>query len=114
MGSTNQYTVLNDEYALVRYRSRTQVCELLSLLCGGNATRPSSGSRSLCIMRLPLLATFVVPVLSVCARVNTAQSNGWLDRDQVTKRFSLQLDVIGKWVPFTTVKLPGQAYGGEH
>ena len=67
--------------------------------------RRSSGSRSLCIMRLPLLATFVVPVLSVCARVNTAQSNGWLDRDQVTKRFSLQLDVIGKWVPFTTVKI---------
>ena len=67
-------------------------------------------------MRLPLLATFVVPVLSVCARVNTAQSNGWLDRDQVTKRFSLQLDVIGKWVPFTTVKItwPGTEVNIEH
>ena len=56
-------------------------------------------------MRLTLLATCVASAASLCARVNKAQSSGWLDRDQVTPRFSLQLDIVGHWVPFTSIAI---------
>ena len=41
---------------------------------------------------------------AACARVNNEQSSGWLDRDGVTKRFSLQLTVV-HWVAFAEISL---------
>ena len=52
---------------------------------------------------------------AACASVDRAQSNGWLDRDGVTKRFSIQFNVV-HWVPFTHISLtwPGEAVTLEH
>ena len=66
--------------------------------------------------RCVLAALVAVPVRSACAQVNTAQSSGWLDRDQVTKLFSLQFDVVGAWEPFQLIAItwPGESITIDH
>jgi hypothetical protein len=51
----------------------------------------------------------------ICATVNKAQSNGWLDNQSGLKRFSMQLDV-NRWMEFEQVVLswPGESIHIDH
>ena len=69
------------------------------------------------LARCVLASLVAVPVRSVpCAQVNEAQSSGWLDQDQVTKLFSLQIDVVGGWEPFQLIAItwPGESVTLDH
>ena len=66
-------------------------------------------------VRLLALLHCIAPVSSACASVDPAQSSGWLDRDGVTNKFSIQFHV-SRWVSFTQISLtwPGEVVNVEH
>ena len=66
-------------------------------------------------VRLVSLLHCISPVISACAQVENAQSSGWLDRDGITKKFSIQFAVT-HWVAFTQISLtwPGEMVNVEH
>lgn len=62
------------------------------------------------------LAAVATPVRGGrCASIDLAQSSGWLDRDGVTSRFSIQFNVV-HWVPFTRIEIKwiGDQVNVEH